>query len=220
MSEHGGGFDREDGGSRPVPDPTVLTTEQLLREISSLRSYIDGKFEVIQERLNGVDKATVLREENFKNFRSRVDEKVQHLTDLRAEQFKTVEVRFKERAEHAERETRIKKEAAAQQEAATTKAIDKSERNTADTIKTNQELSKTTTDALTKGLDELKLKVSAIESMKLGASEQKTETQASVGTIAAIIGSALALIAALAVYVSRPEVPPVIVETPTTQTTP
>jgi hypothetical protein len=42
-----------DGGSRPVPDPTVLTTQQLQREIMMLRELVDTRF-------SGMDRAILL----------------------------------------------------------------------------------------------------------------------------------------------------------------
>jgi hypothetical protein len=45
------------GGSRPVPDPTVLTTQQLLREVLSLK-------ELFNTRLEAMDKAIVLLQSN------------------------------------------------------------------------------------------------------------------------------------------------------------
>jgi hypothetical protein len=65
------------------------------------------------------------------------------------------------------------KEAASTQDQNNAKAIDKSERATAETIKTNQELSQTNIAALTKSLDELKLSVSRIESVKVGVTENR-----------------------------------------------
>jgi chromosome segregation ATPase len=52
----------DDGGSRdrrPVPDPTVLTTEQMLREVAALRREVDLQFKlrlgIIDERFKSVD---------------------------------------------------------------------------------------------------------------------------------------------------------------------
>jgi hypothetical protein len=49
--------DSEGGGSRPVPDPTVLTTQQLLREVLSLK-------ELFNTRLEAMDKAIELLQSN------------------------------------------------------------------------------------------------------------------------------------------------------------
>lgn len=47
-----------DGGSRPVPDPTVLTTEQLLRAIADqeklLKTLLEGSGAVVNERFESV----------------------------------------------------------------------------------------------------------------------------------------------------------------------
>jgi hypothetical protein len=40
----------DDEGSRPVPDPTLLTTEALLREISHLEKLINLRFELIERQ--------------------------------------------------------------------------------------------------------------------------------------------------------------------------
>ena len=47
------GAGRSPGDWRPIPDPTKLTTEQLRREVAALR-------EIIETRLDGMDKATGL----------------------------------------------------------------------------------------------------------------------------------------------------------------
>jgi hypothetical protein len=41
------------GGWQPIPDPTKLTTEQLRRELATLR-------EILETRLHGMDRATKL----------------------------------------------------------------------------------------------------------------------------------------------------------------
>lgn len=43
-----------------VPDPSFLTTDQLLRENSHLLALVLTKLEVLTARLDGMDKATVL----------------------------------------------------------------------------------------------------------------------------------------------------------------
>jgi hypothetical protein len=50
----GGGRGSQQGDSRPTPDPTTLTTEQLRRELSALR-------ELLEARLDAMEQATALR---------------------------------------------------------------------------------------------------------------------------------------------------------------
>jgi hypothetical protein len=87
-------------GSTPVPDPTVLTTQQLTREIAASR-------ELIETRLDAMDKAIALGKANADAqvlkipclIRARFDE-LRRLTD---EKFKGVETQFKERDERADK---------------------------------------------------------------------------------------------------------------------
>lgn len=61
--------------SRPDPDPTTLTTAQLLREIDSLK-------ELVFTRLDGMDTAIKLFNENITRVPTDTDKKIQHLKEL------------------------------------------------------------------------------------------------------------------------------------------
>jgi hypothetical protein len=81
---------REDdppGGLLPRPDPTVLTTSQLLREIAGVREYIDSNVHVLEQRFADIDRATQLRREAFEN-------QVKSLNDVVEERFRTLDQRF------------------------------------------------------------------------------------------------------------------------------
>jgi hypothetical protein len=81
---------REDdppGGLLPRPDPTVLTTSQLLREIAGVREYIDSNVHVLEQRFADIDRATQLRREAFES-------RVQSLNDVVEERFKALDQRF------------------------------------------------------------------------------------------------------------------------------
>ena len=41
----------------PMPDPTTATVESIASAITAQRDYVDGKFEVVSERLRGIDTA-------------------------------------------------------------------------------------------------------------------------------------------------------------------
>jgi hypothetical protein len=58
---------REDSGSDlvPRPDPTVLTTEQLRRELSNLREIIEAELRAVSARLDSMDKAADLLHANL-----------------------------------------------------------------------------------------------------------------------------------------------------------
>lgn len=166
-------------------DPSSLTTEQLLRAISGERDYVDGKLEVVGERLAGIDRATELRlggiigipaqiEEKVEHLRGVIDEQIKslsreiaHSNRLADEKFTSVAKQFDERDTRSERESKdnkvavdaafaAQKEAAAKQDEANSKAINKSETATTETINKLSELFKTTTDALADKIEDLK----------------------------------------------------------------
>jgi hypothetical protein len=123
----------------PVPDPSVLTTEQLHRELASLRS-------IIEIRLDGMDRAAQLLASNVARVPTDTDKQIDHLRGLHGEKFTSVETRFRERdvrvaASEAASVTAVnaalqaQKEAAGAQNAANSAAIGKSEAATADQIK-------------------------------------------------------------------------------------
>jgi len=89
------------GDLRPVPDPTVLTTAQLQREIAALK-------EVLSTRLDGMDRAMTLFAENIHRVPSETDRaigqlKALHETLIRerfaatALQFASIQTQFAER---------------------------------------------------------------------------------------------------------------------------
>jgi hypothetical protein len=190
--------------SNPNPDPTVATNEAVARAMTSERDYVDGQISVLIERLNGIDRATELRWPAVEGVPGLIDEKISNLAKLMEEKFSSIETQFAERDTRQERESRdnkvavdaafaAQKEAAAKQDEANAKAIDKSERATAETIKTNSELGRTTNDALVGQIGDLKERVSRIESQKAGYVEHRTEARQS---NAAVYG-ALAAVATL-----------------------
>src|SRR5579863_5690098 len=78
------------GDWRPIPDPTVLTTEQLRRELSALR-------EILTARLDGMDRATVLLDETVNRTPTIIQTEISHVRELMQEKFAGVDQRFTER---------------------------------------------------------------------------------------------------------------------------
>jgi hypothetical protein len=122
------------GGPRIVtttPDPSVLTTEALAREILALK-------ELVFIRLDGMDKAVDLFSETLTRTPTDVDKQISHLKALHEEKFQGVEKQFMERdvrIEQAAVATKIAvdaalsaaKEAVGSQNLANAAAITKSE---------------------------------------------------------------------------------------------
>lgn len=99
-----------------VTDPTFLTTQQLLREYTSLK-------ELVFTRLDAMDKAMELFNANITRVPTDTDKQISHLKELHDEKFEGVEKQFKERDVRTEQSaiaTKIAVDAAlqAQKEAA------------------------------------------------------------------------------------------------------
>lgn len=77
-------------GSTPVPDPTVLTTQQLTIGLAALR-------EILETRLDAMDTATELNKVATDSFPRRIDEKICAAQKLNEEKFFGVEKQFMER---------------------------------------------------------------------------------------------------------------------------
>ena len=123
--------ERQRGDNVPMPDPSTLTTEQLRRELTSLRS-------VLEARLDGMDRAMVLFSDNLTRVPTDTDKQVGHLKELHDEKFSSIQKQFEERdtrTEQAAIATKIavdaalqaQKEAAGAQNESNAAAITKSE---------------------------------------------------------------------------------------------
>lgn len=149
MAEH------DNGGSRPIPDPTYLTTQQLIREQAGLKelvlSIVQGNFSVIDTRLAGMDRAIELvrvRAAEFPEYvREKVDqlgelngetltgasnlllEKVRSLSDVTTQQFKSIDDRFSEKDKAVSVGLSAQKESAAAQQDSNNAASSKMEDN-------------------------------------------------------------------------------------------
>jgi hypothetical protein len=93
------GYDR-----RPIPDPTALTTEQLRRELSGLR-------EILQARLDGMDRAVNIVNEEITHIPKNIDAAIKHLEELQDEKFKGIGLQFLERDVRTDQASKANKEA-------------------------------------------------------------------------------------------------------------
>jgi cation transport regulator ChaB len=211
-----------DRGWRPIPDPTVLTTEQLERAVKGTRDYIDGQVGIIEERLSGMDRATELLSSTVNRVPTDVDKQINHLRGLIDERFHSIETQFKERDTRSERESRdnkvavdaafaAQKEAASEQNKSNTLAIDKSERATTETINKLAELFKTSTDGLVDKIDDIKLRIGAVEatmtgviSRGTGSTDAKTDSRAWIAIGVSVLFLIVAVAAAVAAYAAKP----------------
>jgi len=127
------------GVNIPIPDPSVLTTRQLQREIFSLRELLEVELgasdkgvellrTIIETRLNGMDKAIELLQDSANRLPARIDEKISALrevhdkkfdamSDTHAEKFSSIQTQFKERdvrAEQTQKDGKVAVDAALQ----------------------------------------------------------------------------------------------------------
>jgi hypothetical protein len=92
----------------PSPDPTLLTTQQLIREIQSLRELFDA-------RLDGMDKALTLLQAKADRYPQPTDLAITRLQELIYQKFESVGLEFRARdqavstALEAQRESMITK---------------------------------------------------------------------------------------------------------------
>lgn len=179
-------------GSVPVPDPTVLTTQALLREIEGLRERAthDNTMlrELIEARLDGNDQAIVLLRSTIDKIPVSIDSAIKRLQDLHEEKFNSIQTQFKERdtrTEQASKDSKVaidaalsaQKESVDKQNTSNTLAVNKSE---ASFTKQVDEIGKRI-DTVGKSLDEkvtdIKERLTTIESRTAGAIIQKQGTK-------------------------------------------
>lgn len=159
----------------PVPDPTVLTQQQLTREISAAREIVETRvncLEEIIERLQLVaDKQIGLREAAIANLQSLQDEK-----------FKGIQTQFAERdirTEQTARDSKVAvdaalqaaKEAVGEQNKSSALAIAKSEAATTKQIDQISVIINTMAKGLDDKIDDIKGRLNAIEGHGKGTNE-------------------------------------------------
>jgi phage I-like protein len=201
----------------PVPDPTKLTTDQLNREIGGLK-------EIIFTRLDGMDRAIVLFNENLNRIPSdtdnqtarlkellearskAVDEKIAALREIQDEKFESIQMQFKERdvrTEQSSKDSKVAvdaalqaaKEAVGAQNSSSALAIAKSEMSTVKQIDQLSLLIQTSAKAVDDKFSDVKDRLTRIEGKEQGASTTIATQQTSNGTMIAIISAVIALAA-------------------------
>lgn len=184
---------RSGGDIRPPPDPGIK-----------------GLREVLEARLDGMDRAINLVHEAQSRVPSEVDVKVLHLERLHGEKFDSVQVQFQERDVRAERESRdnkvaidaalqAAKEAVTEQTKSFALAADKSEAAIAKQIDGIQILVRTSVEALNDKIADLKERMALIQGSGSGVAAAQTTHQGNTSNWVA--GGAL-VVALIAVVVT------------------
>jgi hypothetical protein len=187
---------------RPVPDPTILTTEQLVREILHLKEFVMTRFDAM-------DKAMTLFNDNITRVPTDTDKQIQHLKELHDEKFGSIQVQFAERDTRTEQTSRdnkvavdaalqAAKEAVGEQNKSSGIAISKSEASTSKQIDQLVTMITTTTKGTDDKIDDIKDRLTRIEGKGEGADKAQTVQYTSSSYTVAVIGIVIAALGILA----------------------
>jgi len=191
-------------GSTPVPDPTILTTQQLLAAVAASR-------EIIETRLSGMDTATSLNKEQMDRIPLIIDAKIRELRVLveekisgLMEKFHSIDVQFRERdtrTEQSSKDSKVAvdaalqaaKEAVGEQNKSSALAIAKSEAATNKQLDQIGMLITTTNKALDEKINDLKGRLDRGEGQKAQAVENKGQSNWLIGVALAVVAIIVAL---------------------------
>jgi cobalamin biosynthesis Mg chelatase CobN len=190
----------------PVPDPSVLTTDQLRRELAALRDNIEV-------RLHGMDKAAELLHDSVMKAPTDTDKQVLHLKALNEEKFTSISKQFEERdvrsrASESAANTAVnaalsaQKEAASAQNEANAAAITKSEAATVKQIDGILALLASNTKAIDEKIFSINGRLDRGEGNEKGTTSTVTMIVAIIAVAAALFGVAVSFLG------NRPSPPP------------
>jgi cobalamin biosynthesis Mg chelatase CobN len=169
--------------NKPTPDPTILTTEQLLREIARLEKLLEtqlrSEHELVQAHINGrVD--FVL--EQFRSVETQFSLIERQRVEQKQDTKNAVDAALAAAKEAVKEQTTASERAIAKSEAATTKQLEQQSATFSTAIKGVADL-----------LQDTKDRVGAIENQKQGGTDNRSSTIATVSVSIA----ALSLIAVI-----------------------
>jgi cation transport regulator ChaB len=177
---------------------------QLARAIGGERDYLNARLAMVLQMLADRDRAIDVLSVTVNRVPTDVQQAVANLKLLIDERFKSIETQFKERDTRQEREARdntvavnaafaAQKESALAQDTSNAKAIAKSEAATTESINKLGELQSTTTQALSEKVDDLKDRITTVESLRMGQQDQRVERRAISGMAGIWAGVAASL---------------------------
>jgi hypothetical protein len=151
---------------RPVPDPTILTTEQLHREIAALREFVLGEIRHVG----------AINDERFRAVEAQFEQHIERTKEQKTDTQQAVQSALTSA-----------KELVAQRNDASELAIAKSERSISKQIDALASVLDTSNQAQVDRIEDLKARVTRIEGRSEG-------TQMSMGVIFAAVGGLAALV--------------------------
>jgi hypothetical protein len=173
-------------GGKPDPDPTLLTTQALLREIAAVKELFDTRF-------SATEQAVELIRARLEHILIIIDEKVEHLQALTDEKFNGIGTRFAEArylTEQTSRNDKLALDAALQ---AQKEDVGKQNDSNNASISKTEVLFTKQIDGLNDKIDDIKSRFIANDSQSRG----KSEGISMIGAIA--IGVAMSIASAFTV---------------------
>jgi cation transport regulator ChaB len=193
-----------------VTDPSALTTQQLFREIGTVReigeTLIYGINQNITTRIDGMDKAIELLQTSTDRGPNMVTASIERLQELHEEKFESIATQFKERdtrTEQTSRDSKVAvdaalqaaKEAVGEQNKSNALAIAKSEATFTKQIDQIGVLISTMQKGIDDKIDDIKTRLQAIESRKLGEGETRRDMGDMMGYLIGGVGMIVAIVA-------------------------
>jgi DNA-directed RNA polymerase len=187
----------EERGSRPVPDPTVLTTEALQREVLNLRELIETRISWLERLLTErIDGQVAVRQEEFRGVKDKLNQTERQRVEQKEDTKAAVDAALSAAKEAVKEQTIASERSIAKSEAATTKSIEQL-CSTFDTALEGQR----------REVADLKERLTTVEQRKVGSGEaegQRREQQSASGALMGVIfGAAGVLVAVAAVVASN-----------------
>jgi hypothetical protein len=173
-------------GSIPIPDPTLLTTQQLYREIAIIRTLVDDRTSSVREvtdiRFKGLDTAIKLLSDNIIELTDRAVHEAKTLQARLDEKFKSVQIQFEERDKRSEQRAfadttavvaalQAQKDAVNSQNVANAAAASKSEVAFTKQIEQIQTILNTITESTNDKIMDIKARMGASEGRRAGGQE-------------------------------------------------
>ena len=185
--------------SRSDPDPSLLTTDQLRREIFNLDRFFTA-------RIDAMDKAGVVFSDSLTRVPTDTDKQISHLRELvmsllskveevTAEKFASIAIQFVQRDVAVAAALQAAEKAVGAQNIANTQAISKSEVGTAKQMDELSRLIQTMTGTLDSKISDIKDRVAAVENKAIGGSEQRETRRSDQGSLVQVVSTIIAMVA-------------------------
>jgi DNA anti-recombination protein RmuC len=183
----------------PIPDPTLLTTQQLVAAIGALKELVFARIDGIERNLEGVH-------DSLEAIPGQTGRQVDHLRDvlevrfsLQDEKFRSIATQFTERdvrTEQTSRDSKVAidaalqaaKESVSSQNESSSQAISKSEAATNKNIDQLGTLINSTTAGLNDKIDDIKDRLTRIEGVKAGGTDVRGSILAGFGALMLLLG--------------------------------